>query len=668
MSEKKKVDEKKEEKVAVFICHCGGNISDVVDCEGVAEWAKKLPNVVHSEDYPFMCSDPGQKLIEEALDKGATRAIVAACSPRLHELTFQNVFRRKKRNPYYFEHVNIREQVSWSHPHTKDEATEKSKRLVASGVAKVSLQGFLEPPIVESTKRTLVVGGGLGGLRAAKDLADKNVPVVLVEKSPFLGGRVTQLDTLYPKDNDAKELIHELIEEVLSNELIAVHTNSEVTSFAGSIGNYDLTIKHTPRGVTSKIGEKAAKAIEVCPEEVENEYDYGLTKRKAIYQKYPGSYPNYPAIDWTNCTKCGKCAEVAEGITLENDPTEQSINVGGIILATGFKPYEPYEGEYGFGLHPNVITLPQLIRYLADNPSKELIWNGKKVERVSLIHCVGSRHREDIDKPLEDGSYNFYCSRYCCTATLHMANELKDKFPDIHVFELYKEDIRAYGWGYEDYYTAASEKNVRFFSFLGENLPTVEITEKKHPLSITVTDRLTFNETMTIPTDLIVLAVGMMPEEIPDLIDMMKVPQGAEKFLLSVHPKLRPVEAAVDGIFLGGTVQAPMTSTETAIGASGAAAKAAILMSKDVIELQPYVAEVDEDLCKGHMTCLAACSYIGAIFEVEGKQKAGINAALCKGCGTCVPACPEGAIQIKGWTLDQYKAQVKALAQDPSEV
>ncbi|MEJ2719397.1 MAG: 4Fe-4S binding protein [Deltaproteobacteria bacterium] len=264
---------------------------------------------------------------------------------------------------------------------------------------------------------------------------------------------------------------------------------------------------------------------------------------------------------------------------------------------------------------------------------------------------------------------NNYCSRVCCTATLQAANEIKDRFPDVTVYEFYQ-DIRAYGRGHEEYYEKASKNGVLFFRFTPDAPPVVEkaAPSSRRPLKVRVKDTLTFGEDLEMPVDLVVLSVGMMPNEIPDLVDIFKLPVGTDRFLQEVHPKLRPVEMAVNGLLLAGTSQGPRDITESCASAAVAASKAAIALGKGYVELEPFVARVDPAKCDGCGLCLPECSYEGALtltdIEVDGKteQKALVNPALCMGCGACAAVCPHRAINVSGWTLDQFDAMVDAIA------
>jgi len=650
-------------RIGVFVCHCGGNISDVVDVKRVAEEIGKLPGVAYSTTYQFVCSDPGQALIEKTIkEEKLDRIVIAACSPSLHEATFRRTLIRAGLNPYLFEHVNIREQVSWVVEDPR-KATEKAIRLVKAAVARSSHLSPLQKRKIPVEKSALVIGGGVAGLVAARELAESGARVTLVERSPFLGGRAAQLGLLFPIQERARDVVRRLAQAVLADRRIRVLTNTEVVSSEGFVGSFSIKLRRTPRGVTEELTDFAA-AEAACPVEVPNEFDFGLTKRKAIWRPYPDCHPAAPSIDWDNCTRCGKCREAVggKGIDLDGEPQEEEVTCGVIVLATGFDPYRVRQGEYGFAVHPEVVTLPQLVRMLdPTGPTRgELKVNGRPVKRIALIHCVGSRQYEGIHEPQSDGKVNDYCSRICCTALMRVACELKERFPEVRIYDFH-EDIRTYGRGHEDYYTEASKKGTVFIRFDPFEPPVVEQDPAgEAPLVVRCKDRLTDGEELEVPVDLVVLGTGVMPRDISSLIDLFRCAVGPDRFLLEVHPKLRPVELAVSGVFLAGTVQGPMDMTEAAAAACAAASKASILMTKGAIELDPFVARVDEERCTGCQTCLYVCPY-DAISRDEERKVAVVNEALCAGCGTCVAACPSNAIDQMGFSDRQIEAQVQAL-------
>jgi heterodisulfide reductase subunit A len=258
----------------------------------------------------------------------------------------------------------------------------------------------------------------------------------------------------------------------------------------------------------------------------------------------------------------------------------------------------------------------------------------------------------------------------CCTATLHAAAEIRQRFPDTEIFDLYQ-DIRTYGRGHEAYYRQASDQQVIFLRYLGEEPPEVSAAEgEEYPLLVKVNDRLTNGEEIEVPVDLVVLAVGMMPAPVGDLMEKLKITPGKDRFLLEVHPKLRPIETAVPGVVLAGTAQAPMNIQESSATGSAAAAKVNALLGQGAVELEPFVARVDPELCTGSGECAKICPYEGAIalqaVTVAGRkvQRAEVSPANCKGCGICVGACPNGAIDLLGWTVKQYDAMLDALVAD----
>ncbi len=444
-----------------------------------------------------------------------------------------------------------------------------------------------------------------------------------LKKSPYLGGHVARLDILSPTNIEAKKIIISLVKEVLSHSNIDVYTCATLENFSGYIGNFNLSVN--------------IKRPDYMDESV--------LKDKILDNAY--------YVDF-------------KGIYIESNIQNKDIHIetGAIVLATGFKSYEPRAGEYGYKNFKEVITLPELILLLSEKAVSSdgyLKINGRKIRSLAFIHCVGSRQIPGIDQEKEDGTLNEYCSRVCCSTILNYANKIKAQYPNTQVYDLYR-DIRTYGRFQEELYTRASENRVKFIRFEPAEKPQVEKGILDYPLLIKVKDTLTFNEELGIPVDLVVLGVGMEPKPIPEIINLLKVPIGNDGFLQEVHPKLRPVETSVDGVVLAGTAQAPMDTSEVSNSASCASVKVSALLGKGYVEVDPFIAEVDKGKCKGHGKCIEACLRDGALIMKDGKAE--VVPALCAGCGACVPACPEGAIQIAGSTLEQYEAMVDMIVND----
>jgi len=620
-------------RVGVYVCHCGGNISDAVDVRKVCERAGKMPGVAVARAHMFMCSDPGQEMIIEDLQSGLVdRVVVASCSPSLHETTFRNVMARAGANPYVYEQANLREQVSWVHH--GDEATAKAIRLVAAAAAKARLLQPLCPIRIEALRQAVVIGGGVAGLKAALDLARRGLPVALVEKSPFLGGQVAQLDRLAPEGETAAGVISALAGAVLKHPAIKVYTCAQVEGCEGYIGNFQLKIGRQPPE-DAAAAEKLARLSR-------------LGRGTGDYTPFVGFLP----------------APIPES------REELDLAAGVIVLATGFRPYRPRVGEFGYRAFPEVITLPELIRLQAEAQTGggTLALNGRNIRRLALIHCVGSRQIPGLHAENEGGYLNEHCSRTCCSAALYAANQIRQTFPQTRVFDFYR-DIRTYGRGQEELYAQASKNRVLFFRFAAGEEPQVtkNPVPQGPPLLIKVKDGLTFGEELEMAVDLVVLAVGQEPNNIAGLVAKMKIPVGADRFLQEAHPKLRPVEVAVAGILLAGTCQAPFDVGETCAAAGAAAVKAAAILTRGYVELDPFVAQVDLSKCQGQGACVDACLAAGALalveMDLDGQKvrRAQVNPALCIGCGACVAVCPQGAINVNGWTLGQYEAMVDAL-------
>ncbi|MEJ2236079.1 MAG: FAD-dependent oxidoreductase, partial [Syntrophobacterales bacterium] len=402
-----------DRKVGVYVCHCGGNISDHVDVEKVCEQASKIPGVVVARQDMFMCSDPGQDLIIEDLKNGTIdRVVVASCAPDLHEMTFRNAISRAGFSPYVYEHANIREQVSWVHH--GDKATNKAARLVAAASAKAKQLQPLEPIRVEAKRQAVVIGGGIAGMRAAKDLATRRIKVTLLEKSPFLGGRAAQLDRVAPTGELASDLVCELTEEVLADPAITIYTCAQVTESEGYVGNFKLGFRRQPP---------------------ESQEDRDRIKQMAESGKGVGEFIPFVGI----CP--APIPETSE---------EHTVEAGVVVLATGIKPYTPRHGEYGFGEYEEVITLPELIKIMgaSGNNGSSLEVRGRKIKSLAMIHCVGSRQIPGIHEEDETGYMNEYWSRTCCSATLNAANTIRETYPETRVFDFYR-DIRTYGRGQE---------------------------------------------------------------------------------------------------------------------------------------------------------------------------------------------------------------------------
>ena len=327
------------------------------------------------------------------------------------------------------------------------------------------------------------------------------------------------------------------------------------------------------------------------------------------------------------------------------------VDVGSIVVATGFDDYEPEEGELGYGID-GVVTLPEF-KKLLDETDGPLKYNGRPVKTVAYIYCVGSRQDESVE------GANTYCSRYCCTAAVHAAIQAAELGRRLRQYHLYR-DMRTYG-KYELLWTESREKGSLYLRVPDDEPPAVE----KHAsggLKVTTKDLLTGGEEVAIPADLVVLVTGMVPRENDELTSVLKLPVGNDGFYNEIHPKLRPVETVVDGVLICGACQAPKTSSESVASGLAAVTQSGAMLKRGFAELDPLVAIVDADACTWCGDCEKACPY-DAIDQVEvgGKQVAQVIRTACKGCGGCVPVCPTDAIDLQGYTDAQIRSMIDGL-------
>ncbi len=626
-----------KKKIGVYICHCGGNISDYVDVNKVREAVESEAGVFLSKTTMFACADSNQKdMVSDIKEKQLDGVVVASCSPKLHLLTFRGVTERAGLNKYNYVHANIREQVSWAHSDNKTGATEKAIQIVKAAIAKVRNAESLEPVKVKSTKAVAVVGAGIAGMRAAIELAEAGAEVYLIEREFFVGGRVAQWDDLCVTDETGKELITRLYDEVMKHKHVTLFTGAEIVENKGSVGNFQIKVKVEPRHFKLQCsGNELQKAIDICPVEVPDEFNFNITTRKAIYHNYPSEYPQLPAIDMKSCTRCGKCETVCSAVDFSQKTEYLNLKIGSILLATGFDPYEPPKGEFGYGEISNVVTLPQFKRIIHYN-DKKLMYQGKEIKNIAYIYCVGSRQLNGENK---------YCSRYCCTSTIHTAITAKKKYKGIHNFH-FNRGIRTYGKAEVRYDESSRLGDIYLQSF--EYDPPV-IEQRNGQTFVKIKDLLTANKELEVAADLVVLVTGMVPRKDNSIGNLLKVPKGRDRFFNEIHMKLRPVETVIDGVTIAGAGQGPKNIVESMNSALSAATKSFSLIDSGELALEPTVAEVNEGNCEWCGKCDEACPYSAfEKVEKEGKMIASVIPSVCKGCGMCLPVCPSNSIDLIG--------------------
>ena len=592
-------------KVGVFICECGGNISDTVDIQKV----KDSLNVEVVEQFVNLCSLNGRKIIRDAIfEHHLDRVVIAACSPISHEKTFQDYV--QPLNPYLMDMANIREQCSWVHK-DNDKATKKAITLINASIEKVKKSDAVNPIYCQTPSEVAVIGGGIAGMNAALSLAKQGTKVTIIEQSPSIGGHMAKIGKVFSPVKIAEEcgmcLLNPILNEVVWNENIEIITNAKVVEAERRAGTYNLIVEKSPRYVDTEKCIACGNCAEVCEVEVPDDWNDGLSNRKAIYRPFGQSYPE------------------------------------AYVVATGHKLFDPdLRPEYGYSRYDDVITQSELGRITGVNgPTKGKLVksNGEVPKRVVMIQCVGSRD----EKP--DG--HLYCSKVCCSVALKNANIIKHKHPETDVVICYT-DMRTPSM-YEKYYKHTQANGVRFI----RGRPG-EVVKRNGNFIVRVEDTLK-REFSEIEADMVVLSTAMEPSEgTKEIAKILNVGTTEDEFIKEAHPKIKPVTTDIQGTFVCGTAQDPKDITESIMQATAAASKVSEY-NYGGIEIEPFIAEIDEEKCIVCGECVERCKFKSMSIQDD---KIYIDPMSCTGCGKCLVGCKQFAITVNGNIDEKIKATI----------
>lgn len=679
------------EKTAAFICHCSGNISDHIDIQSLKKALKAEGISVF--DFEYLCSSQGQALIKDRISRHSfKKVVIGSCTPSKHGLLFQKCVQEVGLNPAMLEIANLREQCAWVHPEVSG-ATEKALSVLKGKIRRLEKAEPLETVEVNIRQKAVVIGGGIAGIATALSLADNGIPVYLIEKNTSIGGQMAKIGKIFSPDKIAEECamcsLSPLMNEAAAHPAITLLTSAEVEGLSGSSGNFTVKVRKNPRYVLDSC-VACGRCSNVCPVLVENEFNCGYKDKKAISLRFSQSVPKTYAIDPGNCLElegkkegesCGKCVDACRvgAIDLRQQPEFLELDVGAIVVATGFDEYDcSQKPQYGHGIFENVVTQTELARILGLNgPTKGKLMrpsdNNVKVsannitannvsannvqasnitapevpKRLVMIQCVGSRD--------EKAGGNPYCSRYCCMAALKHANLIRKKYPETEITICYI-DMRAFGL-YENYYRAVQDMSVKFL----RGRPAEVIEKEDKSLVVRVEDTLK-QELVELPADLVVLSAAMVPSEgTREIARTLNLSQDESGFIKEKHSKLKPVDSSTEGIFVCGTAQSPKDITDTIAQAGLAAARARAYITNSPRTLEHELANVNPLLCTGCGKC-QACPFEAISLNESGRVV--IDPLLCTGCGYCAELCEKGAIQVSGFTAPELLAEIDGILEE----
>ncbi|MHA2297887.1 MAG: hydrogenase iron-sulfur subunit [Candidatus Hodarchaeales archaeon] len=662
-------------KIATVLCNCGNSLNNI-------DW-RELRRFVEEKDkegyciiHDNACSKENQVVLTEFFRENKTDTIVfGGCTPKTAGYLFEKELKEGGYPPWAIVGANLREHVGWVTT-DKEKATAKAKALVHGALEKAKHRTHVEQHKIPISKNVVVVGAGPAGMQVTQDLATAGFKVYLIERNSYIGGFTSKTGFYYPTDDCSACMTTEGIKGVHQPNIRRCHYRSAfelhpkinllmrsvVEDVSGSPGNYRIKIRKKPTYVRMNRCVLCNECVKVCPVEKPDEFNIGMTTRKAIHLPDITASSSKYVINRDECPEgCWECEKACKvhAIKLDEEETTFNITTGAIVAATGFQEYNPrlveeyhYERE-GF---ENVLTQTELARLLdITGPTNGLLTkkNGDSVKSLVMINCVGSRSTK----------YNEWCSNICCMIGLKHAIKLKGAQPDIDVTICYI-DIRAVGSSdYERYYARARELGVKFI----KGRPSDVDSDGKN-LFVNVEDAGT-GEHRSIRADMVTLSMAMVPSDgVGELAEKLNISTAETGFFETLYSKFRPSETKQAGVFVAGACIAPADIPNAVTYASASAAKVSTFLRRDIMVKRFPIAEVDEEKCTQCGVCIAACPY-GAMqaMVTNPSIKPQVNEATCMGCGQCVSTCPVSAINIPYYTEDQIISMIAGTLYDAKE-
>ena len=629
-------------KIGVLLCNCGDTIRSTLDYEALITFTETLPQVKHVEARGDWCQHKSlQALTQTISKKKLDRLVIAACSPQLFGPRFFQAAKEAGMSRGQITFANIREHCAWVHQNDPKGATAKAKRLIRSAVFRIGAQSPIVTKTFPVTQEVLVLGAGVAGIQAALDLADRGIKVHLVEKEPTIGGHMAVLNKTYPTLDCSICILGPKMAEAATHPNIELYPYTDLVAAEHSGKDWLLTLNKKATYVNWDRCTGCMQCIEKCPTKVDDDWSWGIAKRKAIYMPFSQSVPRKVTIDAEHCKKlttdkCGVCEKIcpADAIDYEMKDEMVQVRVGSVVLATGFKEFDPsVVPELHYEENPDVITQMQFIRMMDSvgpvGGNLEVPSDGRKPQNIVMIQCVGSR----------DERFSWQCSAYCCMAAIKHAELAKLEYdPNIDI-TIVARDIRAGGKGFDEFYVrACDEYNIKVV-YRGD---TVEISRVNDKPVVKYSD--SDGVMKSIETDLVVLSCAMTPSlGTKELAEMFGVPVGSLGFFKALDEKVALARTDVNGVYLAGTCHGPKDIPESVELAGAAAEQASVWLATQSMTKDLDIAVVNKDLCNGCGLCIPACPSQAITLDNMGDCVV-VDEVRCQACGECMAICPVAAI------------------------
>jgi len=651
-------------RVGVFLYSSPEEMGEGFQAEQIAEVLKKeVAEVVYAGVHPRLLSEEGLRMVREKIQsEHLNRVVIGATSPQRYLKAFRKAAEEAGLNPYLLSMVNLREELSWVHTHNPEGAMLKTIEVLTKAVKRILFAEPLKVRRIRGEKRILVIGGGAAGIHLSLLAANAGLDVILVEKQPTIGGITPLLARLYPSMEDAEDELVPRMMEVSQRPEIKLYDYSEVEKVTGFLGSFDVTIRKKARLVNAEVTPDFTRGISACPVEVPDEYNAGLTRRKALFIPHPQAVPRLPVIDRKNCLRykgedCRLCQQAMPpgAVDYEQKDTVVHERVGAVIVATGAGYFEPSAySHYHYGDYPDVLLSFQMERLLkrkglVKEPLCRLSDN-QPVKSVVFLQDVGG---EDTQRGIP------YATELPEMITAKQGILVKEIDPSIEVYVFYPER-RSHTKGYGEFVRTAELKyGIKYIRGKAS-----EVRQENGRLRVTAQNTI-LGEAVEVLADLVVLSTDMVPsEDAEQIAHMLGVRRDERGFFEEAHPAFRPIHSPQEGIYFVGAALGPSDLREVHTQAEGVLGAFLSDLPEEGRVAEPYLAVLtDVDHCTGCFDCGRVCPYhaIELVMKPGSPRRkiAHIIENFCTGCGLCIPACTPKVLDLKGQNWKQIYAEAE---------